>query len=196
MIDYIRGKLDKKDLSSAVISVNGIGYKVVMSINSLEKLPDVKDDVQLLTYLHVREDAMDLFGFMSENEREIFHLLLNINGIGPKLAITILSGIKPNQLQLCILESDIAQLTKIPGIGSKTAKRMILELKDKFDPKDKGDLEFISSEVSSQLFNDAVNSLVTLGYKSEDAKKICKKLDQKGELVGNLEMIIKKALRH
>tara|TARA_B100001250_G_scaffold391323_1_gene392068 strand:- start:492 stop:1082 length:591 start_codon:yes stop_codon:yes gene_type:complete len=196
MIDHIKGVIDRKDISSAVISINGIGYKVIMSINSLEKLPELNNEVQLLAYLHVREDVLDLYGFINEDERDIFHLLLSINGIGPKLAITILSGIKPIQLQTCIIEADVTRLTKIPGVGSKTAKRMILELKEKFEVSDKSGLKFIDSDGSSQLIEDVVSSLVALGYKIENAKKICKKLQQKGELVGELETIIKKALRY
>tara|TARA_Y100001970_G_C14237209_1_gene862548 strand:- start:2574 stop:3164 length:591 start_codon:yes stop_codon:yes gene_type:complete len=196
MIDNIKGVVYRKDITSAIISINGIGYKVIMSINSLEKLPELKNEVQLLAYLHVREDVLDLYGFINEHERDIFHLLLSINGIGPKLAITILSGIEPSQLELCIIEADVTRLTKIPGVGSKTAKRMILELKEKFETSDKSGLKFIDSDGSSQLTDDVVNSLVALGYKAENAKKICKKLDQKGELVGELETIIKKALRY
>lgn len=196
MIDHIKGVIDRKDISSAVISINGIGYKVIMSINSLEKLPELNNEVQLLAYLHVREDVLDLYGFINEDERDIFHLLLSINGIGPKLAITILSGIKPNELQSCIIEADVPRLTKIPGVGSKTAKRMILELKEKFESSDKTELKFIDSEGSYQLMEDVVSSLIALGYKTENAKKICKELQKKGELNGELETIIKKALRY
>ena len=196
MIDNIKGILYKKDIMSAVITINGIGYKVIMSINSLEKLPHLNKEVQLLAYLHVREDVLDLYGFINEDERNIFNLLLSINGIGPKLAITILSGIKPNELQSCIIEADVPRLTKIPGVGSKTAKRMILELKEKFESSDKTKLKFIDSEGSYQLMDDVVSSLVALGYKTENAKKICKELQKKGELNGELETIIKKALRY
>ena len=144
----------------------------------------------------MREDVLDLYGFINEDERDIFHLLLSINGIGPKLAITILSGIKPNELQSCIIEGDVPRLTKIPGVGLKTAKRMILELKEKFESSDKTELKFIDSEGSYQLMDDVVSSLVALGYKTENAKKICKELQKKGELNGELETIIKKALRY
>ncbi len=196
MIDNIKGVVIRKDITSAIISLNGIGYKVIMSINSLGKLPELNNEVQLLAYLHVREDVLDLYGFINEEERNIFHLLLTINGVGPKLAITILSGIEPSELQLCIIESDVKALTKISGVGSKTAKRMILELKEKFEKPGKSGLRFIDSDSSSQLIDDVVNSLVALGYKTENAKKICKKLQQQGELVGELEAIIKKALRY
>ena len=196
MIDQLKGTVQEKTHTHAVIIVNGVGYKVMMSINGLESLSKDGSDVHVLTYLHVREDMMDLYGFADRKERNTFHLLISISGIGPKLALTILSGIDPLKLKDRIVAGDVTALTAIPGVGAKTAKRIIVELKEKFIKTNDSSLGFDDGDGQhSQLFTDAVNALISLGYKSNHAKKACTELEQTSELKGELESVIKKALK-
>ena len=139
---------------------------------------------------------MNLYGFVDEKERNVFHLLISISGIGPKLALTILSGIEPSRLKDRVIAGDVVALTTVPGVGTKTAKRIIVELKEKFIKTSDDSLGFEEGEGSgSQLFRDVVNALTSLGYKSNHAKNACKELEKKGELSGELESVIKKALK-
>ena len=195
MIDQLKGTVQEKTHTHAVIIVNGVGYKVMMSINGLASLPKDGSDVHVLTYLHVREDRLDLYGFADRKERNTFHLLISISGIGPKLALMILSGIDPLKLKDRIVAGDVTALTAVPGVGAKTAKRIIVELKEKFIKTDDSSLGFDDGGGHSQLFTDAVNALISLGYKSNHAKKACTELEQRAELEGELESVIKKALK-
>ena len=196
MIDSLKGLIQKKTLTYAVIQIQGIGYKVMMSINGLESISGIGNETTLLTYLHVREDILDLYGFASEKERNTFLHLIGISGIGPKLALTILSGIDPSKLKDRVIAGDVASLTTIPGVGAKTAKRIIVELKEKFVKTNDESLGFDDGEsMKSQPFNDVVNALVSLGYKRNYAIKACKELEKKGELEGELETMIKNALK-
>ena len=196
MIDQLNGIIIDKYESYATLMVGGIGFKINMSINGLNALPEQGEDVQIFTYLHVREDILELYGFYSLVERNVFHLLTSISGIGPKLALTILSGVEPEKLKDRIINGDVAALTNISGVGAKTAKRIIIELKEKFIKSQ--DLSLGINEVSdinSKIFIDTVNALVSLGYKKTRATRICKELEEKGELKGDLELVIKKALQ-
>ena len=196
MIDKLKGVLDKKSTTYAVIFVGGVGYKIKMSINGLESLPSIGNKVNILTYLYVREDILDLYGFIDPIERNTFNLLISISGIGPKLALTILSGINPKQLKERVISGDVAALTSVPGVGSKTAKRIIIELKEKFIKSDDSSLGFDDMNVhSSELFKDVVNALVSLGYKQNYAKEACRDLEEKGQMDGEIEVVIKKALK-
>ena len=196
MIDKLKGVLDKKSTTYAVIFVGGVGYKLKMSINGLELLPSIGDEVNILTYLYVREDILDLYGFIDSIERNTFNLLISISGIGPKLALTILSGINPKQLKERVISGDVAALTSVPGVGSKTAKRIIIELKEKFIKSDDSSLGFDDKNIlSSELFKDVVNALVSLGYKQNYAKEACRDLEEKGQMDGEIEVVIKKALK-
>jgi len=196
MIDKLKGVLDKKSTTYAVIFVGGVGYKLKMSINGLESLPSIGNKVNILTYLYVREDILDLYGFIDPIERNTFNLLISISGIGPKLALTILSGINPKQLKERVVSGDVAALTSVPGVGSKTAKRIIIELKEKFIKSDDSSLGFDDKNVhSTELFKDVVNALVSLGYKQNYAKEACRDLEEKGQMDGEIEVVIKKALK-
>ena len=167
-----------------------------MSINGLESLSSIGDEVNILTYLYVREDILDLYGFIDPIERNTFNLLISISGIGPKLALTILSGINPKQLKERVVSGDVAALTSVPGVGSKTAKRIIIELKEKFIKSDDSSLGFDDKNVhSTELFKDVVNALVSLGYKQNYAKEACRDLEEKGQMDGEIEVVIKKALK-
>ncbi|MEC8915792.1 MAG: Holliday junction branch migration protein RuvA [Candidatus Neomarinimicrobiota bacterium] len=195
MIENIKGIVEKKTPAYVVMNANGIGIKISMSINGLEAVPPKGNDAIILTYLHVREDMLDLYGFATERERHTFMQLINISGIGPKLALTILSGINPDKLKDRVVAGDVASLTSVPGVGAKTAKRIIVELKEKFVKMDEDSLGFEEEDtVESILFRDALNALISLGYKSRYARKVLQDLDKNGELRGELESVIKKAL--
>ena len=194
MIERIKGEIEIKKETYIVISLCGVGLRIIMSEKSIESLPNSKKEVVILTYLHVKEDALDLYGFFSDIERETFLLLITINGIGPKLALTILSGMKPDRLNHYILNEDVKSLTAIPGVGSKTANRIILELKDKVDLNKLKIINDEDSNSNQQLFKDSVNALISLGYKKHVAKEACLKLQKKDELNGEIQNVIKKAL--
>ena len=194
MIEQLKGVVENKNDSFLILSINGFGLKLLMSKNGIESMPHVGKKVLVLTYLHVKEDALDLFGFYSNQERETFLLLISINGIGPKLALSILSGMSPSKLNNNILNEDVKSLTAISGVGTKTANRIILELKDKVSVDDNAQKSSLDKNEDKQLFLDSVNALISLGYKKNIAKDACDTLQKKGELNGAIEVVIKKAL--
>ena len=194
MIYQISGNLIAKHKDFVVIEVSGIGFKITSTTNTINTIK-LEQKILLHTYLHVREDALDLYGFYSTLEREVFLLLIGISGIGPKLAITILSGILPDELKDKIISGDIASLTSIPGVGAKTAKRIIVELKDKFTKIEEGSLGF-SDKLNSKLYDDALNALLSLGYSSQQSKQVLDHIGNgKDDNKQNIETIIKTALK-
>ena len=194
MIYQVSGNLIAKHKDFVVIEVSGIGFKITSTTNTINTIK-LEQKILLHTYLHVREDALDLYGFHSTLEREVFLLLIGISGIGPKLAITILSGILPDELKDKIISGDIASLTSIPGVGAKTAKRIIVELKDKFTKIEEGSLGF-SDKLNSKLYDDALNALVSLGYSSQQSKQVLDHIaNGKDDNKRNIETIIKAALK-
>jgi len=194
MIYQVSGNLIAKHKDFVVIEVSGIGFKITSTTNTINTIK-LEQKILLHTYLHVREDALDLYGFHSTLEREVFLLLIGISGIGPKLAITILSGILPDELKDKIISGDIASLTSIPGVGAKTAKRIIVELKDKFTKIEEGSLGF-SDKLNSKLYDDALNALVSLGYSSQQSKQVLDHIaNGKDDNKQNIETIIKTALK-
>ena len=197
MIDQIHGMILKKTPNYAVLETGGVGLKVLSTINTLEAMPAKGKKTLLLTYLHVRDDVLDLYGFQTSRERETFLQLIGISGIGPKLALTILSGISPDKLRNRVIEGDVAAMTAIPGVGAKTAKRIIVELKEKFTKADNDSLGFEElDQTVSGLYRDALNALTALGYKHKHSNQALDKIKQSGELKGELESVIKKALQH
>ena len=194
-MDSITGKLFAKSPTEAIVDINGIRFRVHISISTYESLPLVGNPVELLTHLHVKEDILDLFGFKDSSERNLFINLNTITGIGPRSAMNILSGTNPNEFKNRIVSGDVQSLTVIPGIGPKTAKRIIVELKEKFasDFDGKDELGFMESDRSSSV-KDAVNALLSLGYKPAQINKTIKDLEKAGDLSGGLEEIIRKAL--
>jgi len=194
MIERVKGLIEKKDSNSLILVVNGIGLKINMSINALELLPPIGKEIRILTFLNVREDLLELYGFVNRLERQTFLLLISISGIGPKLAITILSGISTDNLKNSIIAGDVPSLTRIPGVGSKTAKRIIIELKEKFITIDTDQLGIAEEKQISSLFRDVINALLSLGYKENHARKVCSELEKDGLMQGELEKVIKLAL--
>ena len=194
MIYQVNGNLIMKHKDFVVIEVSGIGFKITSTTNTINTIK-LEQKILLHTYLQVREDALDLYGFYSTLEREVFLLLIGISGIGPKLAITILSGILPDELKDKIISGDIVSLTSIPGVGAKTAKRIIVELKDKFTKIEEGSLGF-SDKLNSKLYDDALNALLSLGYSSQQSKQVLDHIaNGKDDNKQNIETIIKTALK-
>ena len=168
MISYVRGVLDYKEPNLVIVDINGIGYEVFVPLSTYQKLPAVGGQVKLHTYHHVREDAMQLYGFASSEEKEVFELVLSISGVGTKVALSILSFISVNEFRRAIAQGDMKTLTKIPGIGKKSAERMVLELKDKI-----GDIhidERMLRLLEAESTNDAVSALLTLGASQSAAE--------------------------
>ena len=197
MISHIRGTLVQKQPLLVIVDVGGLGYSINIPLSTFEKLPDKDSSVELFTHLHVREDEMSLYGFQTEDERKMFRLLIGISGIGPKVAIGILSGTGIPQLRKAVTEGDVDRLTTIKGIGKKTAQRLIVELRDKLGAPEDGD-EWLRSEgeepeVQENLLS-AAYALETLGYSSKQAfaaaKKSLKTLGSDAEP----EQLIKEAL--
>ena len=196
MIDSIKGTLVKKNPTSVIIDVGGIRLGVPITLATFEKIPDPNQAVELLTYLHVREDIMELYGFYDDLERDVFMQLNSISGIGPRSALNILSGTNPIEFKKKIIDSDVASLTSIPGIGTKTAKRIIVELKDKFSNEDTGsDLDFLLVSSDKDKIDDVTKVLISLGYKRSAINQVIKKLVSKDGLDENIEDIIKGALK-
>jgi len=196
LIDSIKGTLVKKNPTSVIIDIGGIRLGIPITLATFEKIPDPNHAVELLTYLHVREDIMELYGFYDDHERDVFMQLNSISGIGPRSAMNILSGTNPIEFKKKIIDSDVASLTSIPGIGTKTAKRIIVELKDKFTDQDTGsDLDFLLESSDKDKIDDMTKVLISLGYKRSAINQVIKKLVAKNGLDENIEDIIKGALK-
>jgi Holliday junction DNA helicase RuvA len=169
MIAHLRGTLLVKRPNQAIVETHGVGYDVAISIPTFSELPPAGAEVALHIYTHVREDALNLYGFLRPAEKNLFEKLLTVSGIGPKLAITILSGMPVDEMTGAIRSGDIAKLTRIPGIGKKTAERMVLELRDKLPPT-AGASEMAAAPVSP-VEEDVISALVNLGYQRAAADK-------------------------
>jgi holliday junction DNA helicase RuvA len=172
MIAHLRGKLISKHPNQAIVEAAGVGYEVNISIPTFSALPSLGAEVALFVHTHVREDALSLFGFLRSEEKQLFEKLLSVSGIGPRLAITILSGMPADAMVAAIRGNNIAALTRIPGIGKKTAERMVLELRDKLDA-------FGAAAVApsaSPVEEDVISALVNLGYQRPLAQKTLARL--------------------
>lgn len=188
MIGYLKGKIISAKPTKVLIDVNGVGYLVNISISTFEKISG-EEFISLFIYTNVKEDAITLFGFFTEVEKEMFELLISVNGIGPKIALNILSSIQYNDLKYAIETSDIARIVAVPGIGRKSAERLILELKGKLGNITAG----AGDSIIHGFKHEAVMALSTLGYNSKIAEKVVSDLLQKAPDL-SLEEIIKKAL--
>ena len=188
MIVHLSGKLIFKDPSYVVIDVQGVGYKVYISLNTYNVLPDINNDVYLLTYFNVTEKSQDLFGFNENNEKELFTMLISVSGIGPKIAINLLSFVKPDDFKQRLISGEVEMLTNLPGIGPKTARRLIVELKEKFIKIDKNDLPI---DNNSNLDSDALNALMNLGFRSKDITKALNKIDDDCSLEEKIKLALK-----
>jgi len=171
MIAHLRGRLLAKSPNQVIVDCGGVGYDVAISVSTFSELPAEGAEAALHIHTHVREDQLALFGFASTDEKRLFERLLTISGIGPKLAITVLSGISPERLVAAIRSGDHATLTKIPGIGKKTAERVVLELKDKLDDMAVPMTAAASGVPHTAAGDDALSALVNLGYARPIAQK-------------------------
>ena len=188
MIVHLSGKLIFKDPSYAIIDVQGVGYKVYISLNSYNTLPNINNDVYLSTYFNVTEKSQDLFGFNEKNEKELFAMLISVSGIGPKIAINLLSFVKPEDFKQRLMSGEVEMLTSLPGIGPKTARRLIVELKEKFIKIDKNDLPI---DNNSNLDSDALNALMNLGFRSMEITKALNKIDRNCSLEEKIKLALK-----
>ncbi|MCF6307602.1 MAG: Holliday junction branch migration protein RuvA [Flavobacteriaceae bacterium] len=192
MITHIQGKLIEKTPTSIVIDCNGVGYSINISLHTFSQIPE-KENVKLFTHLQVREDSHTLFGFSSKLEREIFRLLISVSGIGASIARTMLSSLSPNQVMDAIAQNDIATIQSVKGIGSKTAQRVVLDLKDKI-LKVYG-LDDVSTTSSNTNKNEALSALETLGFTRKQAERVCD-IVVKENPNASVETIIKQALKN
>lgn len=168
MIAHLRGKLIAKHPNQAIVETAGVGYDVAISVPTYSSLPNLGQEVALHIYTHVREDIIALYGFLLSTEKQLFEKLLSVSGIGPKLAITILSGMASDEMIAAIRGNDVARLTRIPGIGRKTAERMVLELRDKLPTSGK---EIAAVAAATPVEEDVLSALVNLGYSRPVAEK-------------------------
>ncbi len=190
MIEFISGKLYEKTINYIIIDVNGVGYKILISMNTFEKLDSINKKVFIETYFHVTENSQTLFGFVDKLERELFEMLISVSGIGPKTAIVLLSAVKPDEFKKRLIAGEVKMLTTLPGIGPKTAKRLIVELKDKFVKTDENELPIDGSEVNS----DAYYALISLGFKSNKVKEVIEQILLKNKNI-TTEILIKESLK-
>lgn len=194
MIAQISGKLAQKQPGEVVIDVGGIGYQVFIPLNVFYRLPDIGAPLSLQIHTEVREDAFQLFGFQDLGEKQVFLMLTSVSGIGPKLALNILSGIPAEELTRALKNGDQVRLVAIPGVGRKLAERMIVELKDRFASlapltRDRT----TKPEASSQLMQDAVSALINLGYKKPEIERTVREVLKQGDL--SLENVLRETLR-
>lgn len=196
MFAYIKGTLEEKGNNYVVIDVGGIGYKIFMSDISIQGIGELEDVVKVHTYYYVREDNISLYGFLTKEELKMFELLLSVSGIGAKSAISMLSNITPASFAFAVISNDVLSLKKLPGIGAKTAQRIILELQDKLKAEEKvitdGAKEQIEIEIeNTQNVQEAIQALQILGYNRKEIDKVMEKL-AKEDL--SVEELIKKGL--
>ncbi|HHV60956.1 MAG TPA: Holliday junction branch migration protein RuvA [Clostridiaceae bacterium] len=197
MFAYIKGMLDYKGTDSIVVEANGVGYRIYTPFSTLEKIGQVRETVKVFTHLHVREDAMTIYGFLTQEELEMFELLISVSGVGPKAALSLISTVSPSRFGLAVITGDANTIVKAQGIGKKIAQRIILELKDKIK---KEQLESFDSDTDTSSIpaegdsarSEAVSALMVLGYNHAEARKAVSSVYSE-EM--DVELIIKKALQ-
>jgi Holliday junction DNA helicase RuvA len=196
MIAFLSGKLLEKEANLVIINVGGVGYEVIIPLSTFYDLGEIGEDVSLRIYTYVREDTLQLFGFKTVRERELFLLLISVSGIGPKSAITALSGMSADEIIGAIRQNNLARLNSIPGVGRKTAERLVIELRDKIAKLSAVSAEEMKAEgIAPQMsgdavYDDAISALVNLGYHSTAAEKALRQAMQEGT-----EMSVQKLLR-
>jgi holliday junction DNA helicase RuvA len=199
MITFLRGKLVEALPTQVVIDVNGVGYDLLIPLSSFDKLPARGSDITILTHLSIREDAHVLYGFMSAAERDMFRLLINtVSGIGPKIALNILSGVNISALRTAVASGDVKSLSQISGVGKKTAERIVVELKDKLGKS--AALEFAAGARAAlspddEKFSDAVAALIALGFKQPDAHEAVRGAQAALGTQAGVEQLVRAALK-
>lgn len=195
MFAFLRGILESKTKNTVVIDVSGVGYRLLIPFSTYAELPDIGAEIKLNTYMAVREDDVSLYGFLSKEELRVFELVISVSGIGPKIGIGILSDISPAEFSLAVISDDVERLTKISGIGKKTAQRIIIELKDKLKAEgtdDNIDMKSVK-RISGNSFEEAIDALLVLGYSAKDAANMVSKVAREDM---NTSEIIKAALKN
>lgn len=192
MIGFLRGIIVEKRLPLILLEVQGIGYEVDTPLSTFYALPDIGHEVRLHTHLVIREDAHTLFGFFSEQERELFRILIKVNGVGARLALAILSGVSVAEFYRCVEVQDIGHLVRLPGVGRKTAERLIIELKDRLPHSDKKEMVVVASSSPFHPREEALKALSALGFKPSEANALMQKIPHKGKTT---EEIIRLALQ-
>ena len=196
MISYVKGRLTEIDENTIVIETAGIGYNIQVPGSVLSQLPSMGSEVKIYTYLYIREDAMNLYGFMSRDDLKVFKLLIGVSGIGPKGALAVLSVMTPDDLRFAILAGDAKAISKAPGVGAKTAQRLIIELKDKLSLEDAFRIKSehtaaVNVPVDSKVKDEAVMALVALGYSQSEAFRAVNMVETAD---ADVEQVIKQAL--
>lgn len=177
MITFLEGSLEEKDPARIVMNVGGVGYEVAVPLSSFDRLPSKGETTRILIHDHITDASRMLFGFATDEERRLFRLLLGVSGIGPKIAVSALSGLSVREFKTAVTESDVKRISSISGIGKKTAERIVVELRDKFSEGET--LEALSGDdepAGDHRLRDAALALVSLGYKQDDARKMVKSL--------------------
>ena len=200
MYAYIKGELTEIHTDHIVLEAGGIGYQIFIPGQTLQSLPPLGEEMKVYTYLSIREDAMILYGFLTKDDLEMFKLLITVSGIGPKGGLAVLSTLSSDDLRFAVLSGDSKAISKAPGIGSKTAQRVIIDLKDKlsledaFEKKLEHENEKINVSSNSQVKNDAVMALNALGYSSTESLKAVSKVEITDDM--DVEDVLKAALKH
>lgn len=195
MIAMLRGRLVRRDVDWIIVDVGGVGFRVSVPAPTAAALPGVGEEVILHVHTHVREDTLALYGFVSEEELRLFEQIISVSGMGPKLAMTSLSTLRPAEFRRAIFEEDAASLTRIPGVGRKTAQRMILELKGKLTPVPEDDAA-VEAAAGVAADADAVAALIALGYSETDAARAVRAAQQVEPAAGDTAQLVRLALRH
>ena len=193
MIDSIHGIIEKKEPTNLFIKLNGFVFNISICIRDYEKLPSVGKKIDVLTYLNVRENLMELYGFLSKDRRDLFIQLISVSGIGPRTAINLLSNVSVQNFKENIITEDIKSLSLIPGIGPKTAKRIVVEIKEKITADSSSKRALDTSKINFNV-DDIYTALSSLGYKKSQIDKSIKKLNESNSFEGNIEDVIKKIL--
>ncbi len=197
MYQYLNGTLVEKSATTLVVDVNGVGYQLQIPVSTFAALPELGKTAKILTHFVVREDAHSLYGFFTEDERQLFRLLISVSGIGPKTALTALSGVSVTELKRAIIDGDLATLTGISGIGRKTAERMVVELREKMVVEERRAPGAASAKAGmSPVADDSVRALVELGYKKQEAQEATQKALKNFDGQVKLEDLIRASLKY
>lgn len=200
MISYIRGELVALEEDKVILDVNGVGFGIYMPAQAMNFLPPIGEEVRLHTYMNVREDALQLFGFLTKDDLKVFKLVIGVSGIGPKGGLSILSQLTPDDLRFAVMSNDAKAIAKAPGIGKKTAEKLIIELKDKLSIEDvlhksaDDDMSGTVPNGTNEIQAEAVQALVALGYGNSEAMKAVKKVPIAEDMT--VEMVLKQALKN
>ena len=195
MISRLTGILASKRAPQILIDCHGVGYEADVSMTTFYQLPEVGQQVSIWTHLLVKEDSHSLVGFIGEDERRLFRQLIRINGVGPKMALAILSGIDERQFASCVTTGDVAMLTRLPGVGKKTAERLIIEMRDKVDATISEGVVATSTFGATSVVGEAIEALQALGYRQADAEKMIGQAQERGEAAETASQLIKAALQ-